>query len=82
MMGPLITLYSSIVNFAELNDTRTHQDSRDAALSMIIKAVAAIALFIPLIFLAIILLLRIAYIWLYIIISPFIVLIMTFGDKV
>lgn len=82
MMGPLITLYSSIVNFAELNDTRTHQDSRDAALSMIIKAVAAIALFIPLIFLAIVLLLRIAYIWLYIIVSPFIVLIMTFGDKV
>lgn len=83
MMWPLVTLYSSIVNFAELNDsTRTHNSSRDMALSMIIKSIAAIALFIPLIFLAIVLLLRIAYIWLYIVLSPFIVLAKAFEDKV
>ena len=72
-VGPLVTIYSSLLNFAQLTNTNITTASGTSGL-FIIKALVAIALFFPLIALALVLIARIGVLWLYIVSSPFIIL--------
>lgn len=72
-VGPLVTMYSSLLNFAQLTNTSVTTTSWTSGI-FIIKALVAIALFFPLIALALVLILRIGILWLYIVASPFIIL--------
>ncbi len=72
-VGPLVTIYSSLLNFAQLSNTNITTTSWTSGI-FIIKSLVAIALFFPLIALALVLILRIWVLWLYIVASPFIIL--------
>lgn len=78
-VGPLVTIYSSLLNFAQLTDTNVTTTSWTSGI-FIIKSLVAIALFFPLIALALVLILRIWVLWLYIVASPFIILKQTFKN--
>ncbi len=70
---PLVTMYSSLLNFTQLTTVSVTSVSWASGM-FIIKALVAIALFFPLIALALVLILRIGVLWLYIVASPFIIL--------
>lgn len=70
---PLVTIYSSLLNFAQLTDTNITTTSWTSGI-FIIKALVALALFFPLIALSLVLIARIWVLWLYIVASPFIIL--------
>ena len=72
-VGPLVTIYSSLLNFAQLTDTNVTSASWTSGI-FIIKSLVAIALFFPLIALALVLIARIGVLRLYIVASPFIIL--------
>lgn len=76
---PLVTMYSSLLNFAQLTDTNVTSLSESSGI-FIIKTGIAIALFFPLLALAAVLIARIALLWLFIIWSPFIIIKATFKD--
>ncbi len=70
---PLVTMYASLLNFTELTSSSVTSVSGTSGI-FIIKALVAIALFFPLIALALVLIARIGVLRLYIVGSPFIVL--------
>lgn len=76
---PLVTMYSSLLNFAQLTDTNVTTISETSGI-FLIKAGVAIALFFPLLALAVVLIMRIGMLWLYIAASPFLVITKVF-DK-
>lgn len=78
-VGPLVTMYSSLLNFAQLTDTNVSSISETSGI-FLIKTWVAIALFFPLLALAVVLIARIWLLWLYIVASPFIVIKETFKD--
>ena len=78
-VGPLVTIYSSLLNFAQLTDASVTTTSWTSGV-FIIKALVAIALFFPLIALALVLILRVWILRMYIVASPFIILKASFKD--
>ena len=78
-VGPLVTIYSSLLNFAQLTDTSVTTIGETSGI-FIIKTAVAIALFFPLLALAVVLIMRIGILRLYIVASPFIVLKACFKD--
>ncbi len=72
-VGPLVTIYSSLLNFAQLTDTDISSIGETSWI-FIIKSWIALALFFPLLALAIVLIARIWLLWLFIVASPFLVL--------
>ena len=72
-VGPLVTIYSSLLNFAQLTDANVTTIGETSGI-FIIKSLVAIALFFPLIALALVLIARIGMLRLYIVASPFIIL--------
>ncbi len=72
-VGPLVTIYSSLLDFAQLTDTSVTSIG-ETSWVFIIKSLVAIALFFPLLALAVVLIARIGVLWLYIVASPFIVI--------
>ncbi len=72
-VGPLVTMYSSLLNFAQLTDSNITTIWETSGV-FLIKAWVAIALFFPLIALALVLIARIGILRLYIVASPFIVI--------
>ncbi len=78
---PLVTIYSSLLNFAQLTDTNITSTAWTSGV-FIIKSLVAIALFFPLIALALVLIARIWVLRLYIVASPFIILKASFKDFV
>ena len=72
-VGPLVTIYASLLNFTQLTDSNTSSIWETSGI-FIIKACVAIALFFPLIALALVLIARIGILRLYIVASPFIVI--------
>lgn len=80
-VGPLVTMYSSLLNFAQLTDTNVTTLGETSGI-FLIKTGIAIALFFPLIALAIVLIARIGMLWLYIAASPFLVIKKVFGDTI
>jgi len=76
---PLVTIYSSLLNFAQLTDSETASIGRTSWV-FLIKTGVSIALFFPLLALAIVLIMRIGVLWLFIVWSPFIVLKLVFSN--
>lgn len=74
MVGPLITMYSSIMNISKFSVTSNNKVTWALTSEFLLKIVVAIALFIPLITLAIILIVRVVVLWLIIWLSPLIIL--------
>lgn len=72
-VGPLVTIYSSLLNFAQLTDTDITSVGETSWI-FIIKTWVALALFFPLLALAVVLIARIWLLWLFIVASPFIIL--------
>jgi len=71
----LITLYNSLLEFAHMSDFDiTVKWAGGAWIEMLIKTIFAAALIIPLLILTIVLLARIAYLWLVIAFSPLLIL--------
>lgn len=74
MSGPLFTLYASLLNTSELALSTNHKTVADLSLEFLMRTVMAILLFIPLLVFAIIMIMRVAYLWLIIAASPILVL--------
>lgn len=72
-VGPLVTMYSSLLNFAELTDTQATTLGETSGV-FLIKSLVAIGLFFPLLALAVVLVARIALLRLYIAASPFLII--------
>lgn len=73
-MGPLVTLYHSILNFVQFNSQTSSYDNRGMLIEAGIKTLFAFALVIPLIITGLVLIKRIWYLWLLIATSPLLVL--------
>ena len=72
-------IYSSLLNFAEISDSGTDTFGKITG-EMIIRTGFALMLFFPLLALAVVLIIRVGFLWLVIAASPFIVLLETFKD--
>lgn len=80
MTWPLFTLYSSLLNGSEMAITLNNKTIAWLSLDFLMKAIMAIALIIPLFTLAIVLIVRVGYLWIIIVGSPIIALLLAF-DK-
>lgn len=80
-VGPLVTIYSSLLNFAEISDTGVDSYGK-MGWEMIIRAAFAIMLFFPLLALAVVLIARVGFLRLVIATSPFIILMEVFKDSI
>ena len=76
---PMVMIYSSLLNFAEISDSGTDTFGKITG-EMIIRTGFALMLFFPLLALAVVLSIRVGFLWLVIAASPFIVLLETFKD--
>jgi len=75
----MVMIYSSLLNFAEISDSGTDTFGKITG-EMIIRTGFALMLFFPLLALAVVLIIRVGFLWLVIAASPFIVLLETFKD--
>lgn len=76
---PMVMIYSSLLNFAEISDTGNDSFGKMSG-EMIIRTAFAIMLFFPLLALAVVLIIRVWFLRLVIAASPFIVLLETFKE--
>lgn len=81
MMWPLITLYSSILNFAQFNIQNSNGDDRALVIEALIKVLLALALFLPILLTALVMLVRVWILWVVIALSPFFVLKRSFSES-
>ena len=72
---PFITMYSSILNYQDLLINSEHQSVTGNLFGLIINTFFAFILFVPIAILAVLLILRILYLWVVVAISPILVLI-------
>jgi len=72
---PLQTIFSSILNMSELATTTNTWSIKEVWLSLLIKIVFGLALIIPLIALAVVMIVRVVYLWLIIVFSPIITIV-------
>lgn len=79
-VGPLVMMYSSLLNFAQLSDTNDASWKQISG-EFLIKTAIAIALIFPLIALAVVLIMRVGYLWVVIAGSPFLILAEVFKDQ-
>jgi hypothetical protein len=81
--GPLFTLFSSILNMSELGISTNSWSVKEVGLNLLIKLVFWIALIIPLIAFAVVMIVRVVYLWLIIAFSPLITIAVALkrGDK-
>ncbi len=59
MMGPLVTLYASILNFAQFNIQTSNGDDRALVIEAVIKTLLALALLLPILLTALVMLVRV-----------------------
>jgi hypothetical protein len=78
---PLYTLYMSMLSMSAISVPPTKSAVFEVSVEFLLKTVTAIMLLLPLAALCIVLLMRIVYLWLYIAISPFLVLWYIFNIK-
>jgi len=78
---PLYTLYMSMLGMSSIAVPSTKAAVFEVSIEFLLKMITAIMLILPLVALCIVLLVRIVYLWLYIAISPFLVLWYIFGIK-
>lgn len=83
-VGPLITMYSSMLDFAQLANTSSDTSFGEITGETLIKTGFAVWLFFPLVALAIVLIIRIWFMRAAIVLSPFLVLLkaLNFEDKI
>ncbi len=74
MTWPMYALYASVLNMSELALTPNHKWVIEISLEFLVKALTALALIIPLLTLAIVLVMRAVILWWFIIFSPLLVL--------
>lgn len=74
MMWPLISLYSSILNFAQFNIQTSNGDDRALVIEAMIKTLLAVAMLLPMLLTALVMLVRVWILWIVIAISPFFML--------
>lgn len=82
MVGPMMTMFSSIMNFSQLSDNSARNWVWAITMETIIKLLFALAIFFPLLALAIVLVVRIWLLRLIVVASPFLVLAEVFGDQI
>jgi hypothetical protein len=82
MMWPLITLYSSILNFSQFNIQTSNGDDRALVIEAVIKTLLALALLLPMLLTALVMLVRVWILWVVIALSPFFVLKRSFKDSI
>jgi len=70
----MATMYSSLLNFANINLSESTLTAGSAVSVFMLKLILALALFIPLLALTIVLLVRVAYLWMIIVFSPLLVI--------
>lgn len=75
--GPLFAMYTSIINVADMWVTSTSWSLKQIWLTLMLKLITIWALIVPLIAFAVVMLIRVIYLWMIIIFSPMIVLVMT-----
>lgn len=75
--GPLFAMYTSIINVADMWVTTTSWSLKQIGLTLMLKLITLWALLVPLIAFAVVMIIRVIYIWMIIIFSPLIVLVMT-----
>ena len=75
----MVTIYSSLLNFAEISDGGNDSFGKISG-EMIIRTGFALMLFFPLLALAVVLIIRVGFLWLIIAASPFIVLLEVFKE--
>lgn len=81
---PLVTIYSSMLDFAQISNSPVTTSFGEISWEMIIKMLFAVWLIFPLLALAIVLIIRIWFLRVTIVLSPFLVLVETFKrwDKI
>lgn len=80
-VGPMVVLYSSLLDFSSMNVAPLNNDFGGLAVEFIIKMVATLALVIPIVLMAIVLIVRVGALWLMIAFSPIIALKWSFKDE-
>lgn len=80
-VGVLITLYKSVLNFVSFNTGSSDTDTFILFLEVLLKVWFGLALLIPLLILAVALVIRVWYIWMFIALSPIIALKIAFDDN-
>jgi hypothetical protein len=75
--GPLFAMYTSIINVADMWVTSTSWSLKQIWLTLMLKLITIWALIVPLIAFAVVMIIRVIYLWMIIIFSPLIVLVMT-----
>lgn len=81
MVGPLYTIYGSLLNFTSLNVTVSGKSTESEVMLFLIKAIVWILLVIPLLVLAFISIARVGILWMVITFSPLIILNKYLGEK-
>lgn len=80
MMGPLITMYASILNFAQFNTQTSTGNDRALVIEWLIKMLFALALFFPTLLTWLVMIVRVWMLWIMIALSPFFVLKRSFDE--
>jgi len=79
---PLVTMYASVMNFAEISNVPKEWENLWAMwIELLIKTIFALALIMPLAMITIVLIARVGILWLAIAFMPFLILAWTFFDK-
>lgn len=81
LVWPMMTIFSSMMNFAQISETSQDNWVWAVWMETLIKALFAIAIFFPLLALTLVLVARIGVLWLVVAASPFIILLKVFKDK-
>jgi hypothetical protein len=77
----LVTVYSSILDFASINLTDTQKTTGGVMIVFLLKTIIALALLVPMILLCGVLIVRVGYLWFYLAFMPIYVIKWSFGLK-
>jgi len=78
---PLVTIYSSMLNFAQISDTSIQRWTSATIIELFVKFWVAVGLFFPLIALTLVLITRIGLLRMVVATSPFIIMLHVFKDQ-
>lgn len=81
LVWPMMTIFSSMMNFAQISETSQDNWVWAVWMETLIKALFAIAIFFPLLALTLVLVARVGVLWLVVAASPFIILLKVFKEQ-
>ena len=82
MAWPLYTLFHSMLQFSSIVVSPTTNNVAEVTVEFLLKLLVGVLLLVPLVALCVVLIMRVFYLWLYIAISPFLVVWYVFNRKV